>query len=619
MKRPRQHQTDRRAQKIFLSNCPDNWSISELSNDYGIDYIVQVFEDDEVGESTKISFIIQLKGTENYNQTDINVKFSMKVDTLKYYFNKVPIPVFLVVVDVISEDICWLFLQKYINEELEMNNPSWRSKKTVTLYLPKINTFSNPKIVEKCAYEGLSYCNLLINGFPTQEIKWKVKKIIDSPLDKSNDIKDEYSKLYDAQTRVGFELLHEENNPSEAKKSFQSVYDKTNGDENNVSAHLNSIAGLITFYEWQNENEVNQLFEYIEEGFNLAKKNKINYYEYYFYGCYLEKSCFILQDQLNRILTIQKISSMGKNNVLSKLIEITSNEKTNIIKQIIEYYNLFSKNLITTLDDREIFIFLELLRMLIDMQIHHCKTMNDFVDKNELNSFFNHVKKLIGIFEDIISFSDEFSIFAYNLFIFKSWYYYFIRDSKYVKVIEEFNEYARINNSKYFIEQAKSLKEYLSTPLKREKEITEMSDSEIYGLFKTFILSIEGIDIDKDESDEAFILKTAVNDLNPKRILDNCCNLELAYSIGGIYSQFFGLYTDGFKMLYCQYGGIKSNRSLDKTYEEFYKEYCVDCEHKCLQDFRWNPNKLSYIKSEKFKNILEEDLLNWFMNDNFIK
>ena len=307
---------------------------------------------------------------------------------------------------------------------------------------------------------------------------------------------------------------------------------------------------------------------------------------------------------------------MGRNNALSNLMEITSNEETSsIFKPIFECYDLFSKNLMKTLDDMELFIFVELLRMLIAMQIHHSKVMYNFVDKNDSNSFFDHIKKLIDIFEDIISFSDDFSIFVYDLFTFKVMYYYFIEDNKYVEVIDEFIEYAEVNNSKYFIERANSLKERLSIPLKREKEISEMSDSEIHGLFKTLILTIEGIDIDKDESDEAFILKTAVDDLNPKRILDNCCNLELAYSSGRLYSRFFGLYTDGFKMLYCQYGGIKSNRSLDKAYEEFYKDYCVDCEHKCEQDVRWNPDKLSYIKSDKFKNILEKDFFNWFINE----
>ena len=56
MKRPKQHKIDSRAQKIFANNCPDNWSLSEPSNDYGLDYLVQVFEDNEIGESTNFSF-----------------------------------------------------------------------------------------------------------------------------------------------------------------------------------------------------------------------------------------------------------------------------------------------------------------------------------------------------------------------------------------------------------------------------------------------------------------------------------------------------------------------------------------------------------------------------------
>lgn len=94
MKRPKQHKIDSRAQKIFANNCPDNWSLSEPSNDYGLDYLVQVFEDNEIGESTKISFFIQLKGTEKYKQNNTHVKFQMKTDTLEYYFTKVSLPVF---------------------------------------------------------------------------------------------------------------------------------------------------------------------------------------------------------------------------------------------------------------------------------------------------------------------------------------------------------------------------------------------------------------------------------------------------------------------------------------------------------------------------------------------
>ncbi len=44
-----------------------------------------------------------------------------------------------------------------------------------------------------------------------------------------------------------------------------------------------------------------------------------------------------------------------------------------------------------------------------------------------------------------------------------------------------------------------------------------MSDDEIHDLLKTLIWTIEKIDIDVDEGDEAIVLKHAVRDLNPKK------------------------------------------------------------------------------------------------------
>ena len=102
-------------------------------------------------------------------------------------------PVFLVVVDVINEEYCCLFIQKYINEELNIKRPNWKSQETVTVDIPIKNTFSNSKIIEQVAEEGSSYCNLLINGIPTQELMWKVKNITNDPIKKSEDLKNKYS------------------------------------------------------------------------------------------------------------------------------------------------------------------------------------------------------------------------------------------------------------------------------------------------------------------------------------------------------------------------------------------------------------------------------------------
>ena len=606
MKRPKQHKIDSRAQKIFANNCPDNWSLSEPSNDYGLDYLVQVFEDNEIGESTKISFFIQLKGTEKYKQNNTHVKFQMKTDTLEYYFTKVSLPVFLVVVDVTSENYCWLFLQEYINEELEVKNPSWKSQKTITLDIPKENTFSNPEIIGKYASEGLSYCNLLVNGIPTKELEWKVKNITNNPSKKLKDIKNSYSKLYNDETKIGFELIHNDNNLIDGKKAYESVYDKTKGDSENILPHLNSIIGLIPFYEWQNEDEVGQLFKFIEEGFKLAKQNRIYHLEYYFYGCHLEKSFYILQNELDRLLLTKRISET-QNNILSGLIGITLDEPiSEIFQSLSSCYDHFSKNLMKALDNGEIFIFIELLRMLINIQIYQTKIIRNSSEENLLKSLFNHIIELINIFEGLINFSEDFEIFRYDLYVFKITYYFFIDDEKYNQIIEDYINYSKKNNSKYHMQRADDLKKQFNIPLKRTKKIEEMSDEEIFKFYRTVILAIEGIDISTDTSDDAFVLKTAVEDLNPKRILDNCSNLELIYGSCGIYAPFFGLHANGMKMLYCEHGGITSDLHLDHAYQEFHKKYCMDCKHKSEQDFKWNPDKLNYVKSDKFKEIINK-------------
>lgn len=394
MKRSKQHEIDAEAQSILRKNTPNNWSLAEPSEDYGIDYLVQVFDRDS-REVTDISFFIQLKGTENYKKDDSHVKFSISTDYLKYYYNKMYVPVFLVVVDTITEEYCWLFVQKYINEELNVKKPNWKSQKTVTVEIPIENTFSNPEIIEQIAEEGSQYCNILVNGTPTQELVWKVKNITDKPLEKSKDLKRQYSEIFNNETKVGFEFIHNKNDPKNAKKHFQSVYDKTKDDNDYTISHLNSIIGLTPFLNCQNEEEAEKLFEYIEEGETLSKENNIKYLEHYFYGLRLEKLCFILQNRLQELLITQKISNLGKT-ILSIIVDPKTTEgMKKIFETLHQLYSDFSKNLIETLDDKDLFIFLELLRMLIGMQLHHIEAVYTSSDDNtkkhyltKLNNYF---------------------------------------------------------------------------------------------------------------------------------------------------------------------------------------------------------------------------------------
>ena len=73
LKRSKQHKIDNRAQAILKNNAPDYWSMQDPSEDYGTDYYVQVF-DKETGEAKPIFFLIQLKGTEKFNENEEFVK-----------------------------------------------------------------------------------------------------------------------------------------------------------------------------------------------------------------------------------------------------------------------------------------------------------------------------------------------------------------------------------------------------------------------------------------------------------------------------------------------------------------------------------------------------------------
>ena len=67
MKRPRNHILETISDKRLRNIIPDEWVIRELSSDYGLDYMVEIFRNNQ---STGNIFFIQLKSTD----ADVNPK-----------------------------------------------------------------------------------------------------------------------------------------------------------------------------------------------------------------------------------------------------------------------------------------------------------------------------------------------------------------------------------------------------------------------------------------------------------------------------------------------------------------------------------------------------------------
>ena len=602
MKRPSNQRIDSHAQKIFESKCPTNWSIQEPNEDYGIDYYIRVFEDDPIGEATKIFFAVQLKGVKRLKSNKTHVSFSMKTDTLDFYLTKVSEPVFLVVVDTSLNKIYWLFLQKYINETLNIENPNWKGQKTVTLKILKKNNFKDTKIIEECALNASPYCNLLVNGIPDYELEFEVKNILNKPQDKLLQLKKHQSKIYDEETKIAFDLINTENNLKDSKEVFISIYNRTLDDETHVISHIKSIIGLLFYYEWSEESDRPELFKYIDEGLNLSKKHNVPYLEHYFYATQLEKTGHILQSEIPFI--IQKTLIAEKNGNFSKIIlEFEQSKLEELNNSIIQIYSEFFNNMMKTLKEKEFYVFAELLNMLIRLHLHNISVIYHFTELKELSPAFKQIDKLISILSDVAEYLKD-DILKYYVLDNKTLYHYYKQEDICNEIIEEYIELTKNNNHKNYLERAMNLKESIKVPFLNQKEI-KPSDEDIVKFYEE-LFERDGINLDNPNDPIANILKIGLKDMNPERVLKNCIHLEIAFGSYGWPAEIYGLLSAGSKILYCKFKGGIEGLDLDATYYDFKNEYCKDCPNlkHHSKDWKWSEEE-SQKRSPEFSEFLK--------------
>jgi len=110
MKRPEQHITETKSQRLFENIVPDEWVAREIKPDYGVDYIVEIFTN---GQSTGKSFFVQLKGSTQEIEND-TFKKQFDIANLGYYAS-LALPVLIVCVSVVTEQI-WCMWSNNLTE-----------------------------------------------------------------------------------------------------------------------------------------------------------------------------------------------------------------------------------------------------------------------------------------------------------------------------------------------------------------------------------------------------------------------------------------------------------------------------------------------------------------------
>lgn len=127
MKRPEQHITETKSQRIFERIVPVEWVCREIKPDYGVDYLVEIFDDNK---STGNTFFVQLKGSTQEIE-DNTFEKQLATDNLKYY-NSLALPVLIVCVSVTTKQIWGVWANKLIEQK-----PLKDGQKTISLSLDK--------------------------------------------------------------------------------------------------------------------------------------------------------------------------------------------------------------------------------------------------------------------------------------------------------------------------------------------------------------------------------------------------------------------------------------------------------------------------------------------------
>ena len=92
MQRPRQHIIETESKKHLTSIIPNHWVLRELAPDYGLDFMVEIFNGEN---STGSIFYLQLKGSDQKIENNVT-SYQLKREHIEYY-NSIPSPVLFVI------------------------------------------------------------------------------------------------------------------------------------------------------------------------------------------------------------------------------------------------------------------------------------------------------------------------------------------------------------------------------------------------------------------------------------------------------------------------------------------------------------------------------------------
>jgi hypothetical protein len=133
MKYPHRHTShtlEEKSIRFFKQHLPADWNPNSVDNDYGKDLEVEICEDSEY---RGLEFIVQLKSSEESNESGGYERQTMRISTYNYLWGNLRVAMVVKYVET-EDEAYWILLRDV--------DPRNQENESFTIYLPRENRLS---------------------------------------------------------------------------------------------------------------------------------------------------------------------------------------------------------------------------------------------------------------------------------------------------------------------------------------------------------------------------------------------------------------------------------------------------------------------------------------------
>jgi hypothetical protein len=521
MKRPREHEIEDISKRIFEKSLPDGWIAQELHPDYGLDYRIEIFENEN---STGYDFYIQLKGKSKINiDSSDNINLDFSVEHLKYYY-ELKNPVFIIIVDINKEECYFIDIQFYINRVLSNENPNWMNQEKVRIKIPLNNKFPiDNNDIKKKILTIFKLINSINNIIPSSISEADFKNILknEKSFSKFKEIKQiEFDELE----------IHEISFIKDKNERILRITDKIK--EYDGEERYDSLAkgiyilgvNLNEFYDSDIHYFINVLESY--KG-NLSKIPSRSlkllvqgFYEYF-------KIIFYYTELLNVRILFKSLSYYEQGDEIFIYPEIIKFSKL-VNEAINKFYSILDETFTESILDVSCYLISYITRFYLYAYV----AIEREIEKESLIELENYILNLIDVAEDIAIKIDRPELICFALQN-RAQFYADSGIDDYESVLKDMREIAVENGLNNFIEASENLLETFNELNEEKKKlIDKMETNDIDELIEEFgeekieefhklLAEKAGIDLDDKNDMSSRIARIGLKDRNPQRVLQN--------------------------------------------------------------------------------------------------